>query len=37
MADGGKLDKDIANKIDQDLKLIDTKKEKYQKEYGQSI
>ena len=32
MADGGKLDKDISDKIDQDLKLIVTKKEKYEKE-----
>ena len=35
MADGGSLDKDIADKIDQDLKLIDIKKEKYQKELNQ--
>jgi hypothetical protein len=35
MADGGKLDKDISDKIDQDLKLIDTKKEKYKKELNQ--
>jgi hypothetical protein len=32
MADGGKLDKDISYKIDQDLKFIVTKKEKYKKE-----
>jgi DNA-binding transcriptional ArsR family regulator len=32
---GGKLDKDISDKIEQDLKLIVTKKEKYEKELKQ--
>lgn len=35
LKEGGVLDKDIANKINQDLKLIQTKKEKYQKELKQ--
>lgn len=35
LEEGGKLDKDISDKIDQDLKLIATKKEKYQKELNE--